>query len=1264
MGNTDDKKYYLKDNALTTVDDDFFRHQDVTNNIIKILETTNPPYNIAVIGKWGLGKSSLINMVSKYLESNPTRYMKIEINAWKYEKEVLAKVFLRQVKQGLFPKEQKQTTLDQFKEIALDIIKEVKTAFSHPIISAKKLFSKERRPFSKYVKIAVLYVLGSLMLYSLYKLIDFGLVSGWPESIGNGIGLIVTGYAKNMGEIVCGPLLLVLLTRIYEEIKSSKNDFELKVPAIGVEDYEIYLEREISRKLQTLPEDDRDNFKIVIVLDDLDRLSVPKMVEALDAIKMFINFKNCIFIVPFDDAILKNAIEKKRLNPMDDIEIQSELLLDKLFQYKVYLPQLLTYDIKKYAQQLCQKQIPDFVRDYMNNDWTLFNDVLRHILIHNEIETPRQVKKIVNAFISNMMIAHGRQEAGNTEADFATKKENIYIIAKISVLQSDFNEFYDLLFVVDKAMELSLDAYQGRMEINTLPSELRRYFGLNAKSITFPKSSLPLMNFLLSTNRYKAESIYPYLYMAMDDISIKTGSKRQQEFRKILLSRNFVAAREQLKELPDLIDVGIHILSDENDLADISSTFFSLIDTYDLTTAKDKVVKFVASVCDEVVGWIDIEDENSINYKNMLSMYVAADSEEKYELGKLLSYCLKSINSTRILEKAEVFIAYHSSLGADLINDFNEYVKYILSNRLISPEEFISLRKKHSLEYHEKWSMSYFTYLINTIGEFGDFSDENIDELEAIYKYIAEPDNADAIFKELEKLFGATRLDDFFKRILELEVSKSIKIETVSKLIKEQLEAEMENTEEEETETEINPLLTAVLYNIDEDNSEIYDNYFMRYCQQYEFISLIENYCRTNDISYLNSSVEKFTMYLFENITIETEGWFREIVDLLDETQVENIRKKLETELTYSSSKSAYSDIGTILEIYSNDEERFEQIKPALTKWISYMYTNSVTSVYVDFMVECISHVIQYFDDLNRGKLFDALVKKGNEGKLSDTAMNILCDMSDYISEEDYEKIVPTLCTKVTEQTCIAVFYLMDKHWNIIAKSKDYNDYLKIALMTMKEERYINDVVQKLGKHFSGVTSNKLKNMLTCMMNSKKIDINGSVNIFAKFIDYHSQKTIADMLFEILLEEGFDKKLAMIFKSCEKNSLKTVVKYIITVSGEYALTDLMNLANFVVYIGESNMNEELLELVSLSIHKLQTEDENLKLGKILCDMNKQQYRGLSKQYAPLFATMVEKTSSTKLKQKLADKAKEIRIFKDIKGLLDEKLQKEWLNYVK
>lgn len=1255
MKNTDDKKYYLKDNALTTVDDDFFRHQDVTNNIIKILETTNPPYNIAVIGKWGLGKSSLINMVSKYIEADPLHYMRVEINAWKYEKEVLAKVFLRQVKQGIVPNNQKKTEQEQVQAKFSELIKEMFTQNTKSTKEAIVSF------FKKYIKDILILFLWTVVTYFFYYKYKIAAYTITPPEKGIDISTsIFVSYCNVFGKFLFVPIALKLINGIIDGMKEKeKKSLEVKLPSISVEDYEIYLEREISNKIG-----DRADFKIVIILDDLDRLSIPKMVEALDAIKMFIDFKNCIFIVPFDDAILKNAIEKKRLNPADDIDIQSELLLDKLFQYKVYLPQLLTHDIKKYSVQLCRKQIPDFVKDYMNDDWTLFNDVLCHILIHNEIETPRQVKKIVNAFVSNMMIARGRQDAGNTEADFATKKENIYMIAKMSVLQSDYNEFYDLLFVVDNAIELSLDAYQAKIQVNQLPIELRRYFGISSKSEYFPKNTLPLMNFLLSTNRYRAESIYPYLYMAMDDISIKTGSKRQQEFRKILLSRNFVAVREQLQELPDLIDVGIHILNDENDLSDISSAFFTIIDAYDLIFQKENVIKSVANVCEEVVGWIDIEDENSLNYKNIMDMYLTSGSEEKHELGKVLSYCLKSINCTRILDKTEVFISNHNILGAELNHVFNEYINYILTNRAISAKEFILIRKKYSLEYAEQWSMSYFTYLIDTIGDHGDFSNEIITELEETYKYIAEPDNVDATFKELEKLFGVTRLADFFLRVLALEVSKSINIKTVSNLIREQIEEEMGYTEEEEMETEINPLLLSVQYNIDKDNADTYDNYFMRYYQRSEFVKLIKNYCRTNNISYINSVIEKFIKYVFENISSETEERLREIAELFDDSQFESIRKKLEAELAYSTSKSVYADIGNILEIYSKDKTRFEKIMPTFSKWISYVYANSVSSVYIDFLLESISHVIQHFDDSSRGKLFDAFVKKGNEGRISDTAINIICNMGEQISDAHYEKIVPILCAKVSEQTCRGVFYIMDKHWPIISASKNYENYFKIALMTMKEERYINDVVQKLDKHFRGVGVKTLKSMLVCMMNSEKIDMDATTNIFVKFIDYCSTKDIADMLLEILAEEGFNNKLATVFGTCEKNTLKAVVEHIITVSGEYKLRDLMHLVEFIIGIGERHMNKELFELVSINIHKLQTEDENLKLGNFLCDMNKEKYKGLSKQYAPLFASIVEKTSSTELKKKLADKAKEIRIFKDVKSNLSEKLQKEWLNYAK
>ena len=62
------EKYFIKDTALENTDNDFFGHMDFAQNIINILNTQEPPFNVAVLGKWGLGKSSLINFVESHLK--------------------------------------------------------------------------------------------------------------------------------------------------------------------------------------------------------------------------------------------------------------------------------------------------------------------------------------------------------------------------------------------------------------------------------------------------------------------------------------------------------------------------------------------------------------------------------------------------------------------------------------------------------------------------------------------------------------------------------------------------------------------------------------------------------------------------------------------------------------------------------------------------------------------------------------------------------------------------------------------------------------------------------------------------------------------------------------------------------------------------------------------------------------------------------------------------------------------------------------------
>ena len=89
------KKYFLKDSELVSIDDDRFNQRDVVENLRIIIENTNPPYNIALIGKWGIGKSSIINLLLSRYRNDSKNYIVQEINAWKYEKESLKNVFLK-----------------------------------------------------------------------------------------------------------------------------------------------------------------------------------------------------------------------------------------------------------------------------------------------------------------------------------------------------------------------------------------------------------------------------------------------------------------------------------------------------------------------------------------------------------------------------------------------------------------------------------------------------------------------------------------------------------------------------------------------------------------------------------------------------------------------------------------------------------------------------------------------------------------------------------------------------------------------------------------------------------------------------------------------------------------------------------------------------------------------------------------------------------------------------------------------------------------
>lgn len=1246
-----ERNYYLKDSALVSVDDDFFRHQDVANNILHILKHTKPPYNIAVIGKWGLGKSSLINMVAHSIDQEPDNFLRVDINAWKYEKEALAKVFLRQVMQDIEPEKNKKTTHENIVNVIRNVFTKSKTEKKPKEKATKMVWGT----IKEYIGVLAWWAAITFIIYGLFKCLDYWLVIGFPETWSLGIGQILTGYCRNIGKLIFVPMILTLITQIYSKIRDQEERLNIRIPnTINVEDYEIYLEREIERLKK---EKHNDDFKVVIILDDLDRLSVPKMVEALDAIKMFIDYKNCIFIVPFDDSILKRAIQKQRLNGMDGIDIQSELLLDKLFQYKVYLPQLLMHDIKKYAVGLCQAQLQDFVDDYMNGNWGLFEDILRRVLIYNEVETPRQVKKIINTFVSNIMIARGRQNSGTAEQDFTDKSDNLYMFAKLSVLQADFNEFYDLLFVETHAMELALDAYQNSMKINDLPVVLKKYFLVNSSSEEFSRKSLPLMNFLTLTARYRAESILPYLYMAMDDISIKTGSKKQQEFRKALLSCNFVEVRQQLQEMPELVRVGIRIISDETDMTDIISAFLSMIDSYNCVVDKEELVMALANVCESVSALMDEADVERINYENLLDIYSYCEDGEKREYAKIILRCLDKDSKKNVLEIVHALALKIVVVTEELKEAFYIFLKRVFANREIPIREFIKIKQQSVLMYNNEWGNEFYCYLIKTIQDEGDFSADYISELRSIYKYLLQFNNANTLFEQLKNLYGVTRLADMFLEFIKLDTDKKISMATKSNLIEQQIE------NEDNQQTEINPLLLEVAYDVNEEKEDIYGGFFERHYKSKDFSKLLNNYCENNDIELLDSVVEKFIEYVLEELTSEVEDVFADVIDLFSSQQCEMAKKKIEPKLAYNSSTNEYPDIKHIIEIYSKDEERYALLAPIIHNKITYISGTSVAEAYVNFMVDITESIIPYFAEAEQVKFFDMICKKIDAGKISDDSICIVCGMSESISEENYKKLITKLCTRLSIDTCEEIYELMEAKWDIISKSKDFSNYVDVALLVMKKEDKINRVIDRMGYHFSVLSETTFKRCIENVIRSQSVNMDKASDILAKFVDQFEMDNFVSIVAKLYVEYSKDKRLWMILSKTKKNTPSCIARNIVENAEQYDFNEVKSILNLLMFFENNNFNAEISELSEVLVDISETEDECIAATDTLCEISSEQYRGESKKYVPVLSELFVKTNSRIGRGKIVEKAKEMRIYKNIVKDFDDSQKKEWLNCV-
>ena len=182
--------------------------------------------------------------------------------------------------------------------------------------------------------------------------------------------------------------------------------------------------------------------RLVIFVDDLDRLHPGKAVELLEVLKLFLDCEKCVFVLAIDYAVVSQGVKQKYGELIG--EEKGKSFFDKIIQVPFKMP-VAQYDVKNYVASSL-KALDISVSD---------SEVVSYVkLIQRSVGcNPRAMKRLFNAFLLLNKIA---------EKDKENKGAQKNTLFAILCLQLSFEELYN--YIVQKAEDCKDDDFLKRLQ--------------------------------------------------------------------------------------------------------------------------------------------------------------------------------------------------------------------------------------------------------------------------------------------------------------------------------------------------------------------------------------------------------------------------------------------------------------------------------------------------------------------------------------------------------------------------------------------------------------------------------------------------------------------------------------------------------------------------------------------------------------------------------------------------------------------------------
>jgi len=507
--------WFVVDAPVGEASKDAFGHDDIADNLHRMVtEPTNHRRMIGLLGQFGVGKSTIIELLRAKLQGDRNLGL-IRMSAERHEPVGFHRAAVYAFAEALVAS--KQLSAKDADEILEPLRSAQSTTISDFALSplgriATQLQEKLRLSRSKFFVYIVLAMVGAAALIGLLSFLvppeTWNTISSFVVPfVTTGaffVPFIWLGSSVDIGSVNLGGLL-ASGARVTQRAKVEAADEQEQAFATLVE------------KAKT---------RLIVAVDDIDRLSKEQILAALNAIRSFQltckKDKQPIFIVSIDEEIVRSAIEDGNgASTLDAHEF-----LNRLFTLRQEVPVHETFDLRDFARSLLSKQATTLAERVGSK----VDDVIM-TLIHDDVSDPRHVIRLLNAFSSDYRLAHARElRTGARSLRDGLVTKNLEVLARVVVLKTDYPMFFraalndvDLIELGSRAS--SVDASDE--EIGALEK-----VGFD---ISDPRNA-PLFRYLARTAGWGPDDVdyVPFLYLGQDRFSQQLGNVQARSLRQAL----------------------------------------------------------------------------------------------------------------------------------------------------------------------------------------------------------------------------------------------------------------------------------------------------------------------------------------------------------------------------------------------------------------------------------------------------------------------------------------------------------------------------------------------------------------------------------------------------------------------------------------------------------------------------------------------------------------------------------------------------------